>query len=80
MLTGIGGGMVRDVLAAEAPSVLRGQVYAVAALAGATVVVVGRQLALPTAVVAIAGAILCFGIRFIAIRRGWQLPVARQRE
>ena len=33
MLTGIGGGMVRDVLVAEVPTVLRAEVYAVAALA-----------------------------------------------
>ena len=80
MLTGIGGGIVRDVLVAEVPAVLRGDVYAVAALAGAAVVVVGRVLLLPSALVAIAGAIVCFGLRFVAIRRGWQLPVARQDE
>jgi uncharacterized membrane protein YeiH len=80
MLTGIGGGMVRDVLSAEAPSVLRGDVYAVAALAGASVVVVGRMLHLPSTPVSIVGAILCFGLRFMAIRRGWQLPVAHRRE
>jgi uncharacterized membrane protein YeiH len=80
MLTGIGGGMVRDVLVAEVPAVLRGDVYAVAALAGAAAVVVGRLLQFPSAVVAIAGATLCFALRLMAIRRGWQLPVARQRE
>lgn len=80
MLTGIGGGMVRDVLAAEVPSVLRADVYAVAALAGAAVVVVGRMLQFPSIAVAILGAVLCFGLRFAAIRRGWQLPVAQPRE
>jgi uncharacterized membrane protein YeiH len=80
MLTGIGGGMVRDVLVAEVPAVLRGDVYAVAALAGAAMVVVGRLLQFPSTVVVIAGATLCFGLRFMAIRHGWQLPVARQRE
>ena len=80
MLTGIGGGMLRDVLVSEVPAVLRGDVYAVAALAGGVVVVVGRMLGMPSAAVTIAGAAVCFGIRFIAIRRGWQLPVARQRE
>jgi uncharacterized membrane protein YeiH len=80
MLTGIGGGMVRDVLAAEVPSVLRGDVYAVAALAGASVVVVGRLMHLPSAVATIVGAILCFGLRLMAIRRDWQLPVARRNE
>lgn len=76
MLTGIGGGMVRDVLSTEVPSVFRGELYAVAALTGAAVVVIGRMLNLPSAAVTIAGAIICFTLRFLAIRRSWQLPVA----
>jgi uncharacterized membrane protein YeiH len=76
VLTGIGGGMLRDVLVAQVPMVLRAELYAVAALAGAVVVVVGHVLNLPAAATAIAGAVLCFGIRLIAIRRGWHLPVA----
>ena len=80
MLTGIGGGMVRDVLAGEVPSVLRGDIYAVAALAGAGVVVVGHMLDLSSIPFAIAGALLCFSLRLVAIRRGWQLPGAQRRE
>ena len=80
MLTGIGGGMVRDVLAAEVPAVLRGDIYAVAALAGAAVVVVGRLFHFPSTAAAIVGAALCFALRFIALQRGWQLPVARRRD
>lgn len=76
MLTGIGGGMVRDMLAAEVPSVLRGDVYAIAAMAGAAVVVGGQLLHVQPAASAIAGAVLCFAIRMIAIRRNWQLPTA----
>jgi uncharacterized membrane protein YeiH len=76
MLTGIGGGMLRDVLVAQVPTVLRSELYAVAALVGASVVVVGQVLNFPPTAMAIAGAGLCFGIRFIAIRRGWRLPVA----
>ncbi|MBV9201631.1 MAG: trimeric intracellular cation channel family protein [Alphaproteobacteria bacterium] len=76
MLTGIGGGMIRDVLVAEIPIVLRADLYAVAALAGAAVVVIGAALRLPPTAVTIAGAVLCFGLRFVAIRRGWHLPVA----
>ena len=68
--------MLRDVLTAQIPAVLRAELYAVAALAGAVVVVVGHELNFPPTAVAIAGAALCFGIRFIAIRRGWRLPVA----
>jgi len=76
MLTGIGGGMVRDVLVREIPTVLRTELYAVAALIGAVVVVVGRMLHVPSVAAATAGAVLCFGLRFIAMRRGWQLPIA----
>jgi uncharacterized membrane protein YeiH len=76
MLTGIGGGMVRDVLVGEIPTVLRTELYAVAALVGAAVMVIGQMLRLATPVAATAGAVLCFGLRFIAMRRGWQLPTA----
>lgn len=80
MVTGIGGGMLRDVLVAQIPTVLRSELYAVAALAGAAVVVVGQVLALPSAVVAVAGAALCIGLRLVALRRGWGLPVAAARD
>jgi len=77
MLTGIGGGIVRDVLVREIPTVLRTELYAVAALIGAAVVVIGRMLHVPSFAAASAGAVLCFGLRFMAMRRGWQLPIAR---
>ena len=77
MLTGIGGGIVRDVLVSEIPMVLRRELYAVAALLGAAVVVVAHRLGVPSAESAMAGALLCFVIRFTAMRRGWQLPTAQ---
>ena len=76
VLTGIGGGMVRDILLARIPSVLWAELYAVAAFAGATVVVIGSLLNLPSGPVTIAAAVLCFGLRYGAIRRGWRLPTA----
>jgi uncharacterized membrane protein YeiH len=76
MLTGIGGGMMRDLLVREIPVVLRADLYAVAALAGAAVVVGGDLLHCPLLPTTITGALLCFVIRLIAIRRGWNLPVA----
>jgi uncharacterized membrane protein YeiH len=79
MLTGIGGGMVRDLLVAEVPTILHAELYAVAALAGAAVVIGGHLLQLPSLPVAIIGAALCFGLRLVAIRRRWALPVARDR-
>jgi uncharacterized membrane protein YeiH len=76
MLTGIGGGITRDVLLAEVPQVLRSDLYAVAALAGASIVVFGDVLGLSYGISALAGGALCFGLRFMAIRHGWHLPVA----
>jgi uncharacterized membrane protein YeiH len=80
MLTGIGGGMARDILLAEIPIVLRSEVYAVAALAGSTTVVIGTALRLPSSAVIGTGGILCFGLRLLAIYRGWRLPTSREVE
>lgn len=80
MLTGIGGGVLRDVLVSEVPVVFRKDIYAVAALAGASVVVVGSEWRWPPQPVAVAGALLCFGIRMMAIYRQWRFPTARATE
>lgn len=77
MLTGVGGGMIRDVLVAQVPTVLKAELYAIAALAGAGVVVLGTALSLPLAWVIGAGIAACTGLRLFAIRRGWKLPVAQ---
>ena len=76
MLSGIGGGMLRDVLVAEIPTVLRSDLYAVAALGGAIVVVIGEHLGIPASAAAIVGAAICFCLRLLAIHRGWHLPSA----
>ncbi len=78
MVTGVGGGMGRDVLVAEIPTVLRADIYAVAALAGAGVVVIGQLLHITATATTIVGALLCFGLRLMAIHHGWQLPLARR--
>ncbi|NII75333.1 putative membrane protein YeiH [Dyella sp. SG562] len=76
MLTGVGGGILRDVLVTQIPTVLRADLYAVAALAGAAIVVAGDLLQVPPTVSTLAGAAVCFGLRFMAIRHGWHLPRA----
>lgn len=76
MLTGIGGGIVRDLLINQIPTVLRSELYAIAALAGSSVVVAGHFANIPPILSVTAGAVLCFGIRIFAIRRRWNLPVA----
>lgn len=77
MVTGVGGGMVRDVLTAEIPIVLRADIYAVAALAGSAVVAGGHALDMPVVFTMPPGAALCFFLRMMAIYRGWHLPLAR---
>lgn len=76
MLTGIGGGMLRDILVNQIPSVLRADLYALAALAGAVVVVAGNVLGLHPVIPAVVGGLLCFALRFMAIHYGWHLPAA----
>jgi uncharacterized membrane protein YeiH len=80
MLTGIGGGMARDILLAEIPLVLRSELYAIAGLAGATIVVLGDRLHLSSTLATVTGAALCFSLRVVAVRRGWHLPIAGRGE
>jgi len=76
MVTGIGGGMLRDLLASRVPVIFRGELYAIPALAGAVVVVVGVHH-VPLVVVALVGGGLCTSWRLLAIWRHWQAPVPR---
>lgn len=76
MLTGIGGGMLRDVLVNETPAVLKSELYAIAALAAGLVVVLGYVLWLPWSLTLLLGAGLCFFLRMMAIHRGWRLPTS----
>jgi uncharacterized membrane protein YeiH len=76
MVTGIGGGMLRDLLTGRVPTVFRGELYATPALTGAVVVVAGTHLDVRMWVVALVGGGLCTGWRLLAIWRHWQAPVA----
>jgi uncharacterized membrane protein YeiH len=76
MLTGIGGGMLRDVLVTEIPVVLRADLYALAALAGAIVVTAGHVLQISPIATTIIGGVLCFALRYMAIRHGWRVPTS----
>ena len=73
-ITGVGGGTVRDVLLAQVPTVLRSDVYASAALAGAAVMVVAIRMKCPKPLAAVSGAIVCFTLRIISVRQHWNLP------
>lgn len=77
MLTGIGGGMLRDVLVMQIPAVLRSDLYALAALVGAAIVVGGHVLNIHAVATTVVGGLACFALRYMAIRHGWHLPSAR---
>src|SRR5437762_2795157 len=76
-VTATAGGIVRDLLVARTPVVLRSELYAVAALLGAGVVVLGPAIGASRAVAAGAGAVLCMALRLIAVRLHWNLPRSR---
>jgi uncharacterized membrane protein YeiH len=77
MLTGIGGGLARDLLTGEIPVVLRREIYALAALVGATAVVIGFTLGVPGTPLLVSGAVLTWVIRVLALYRRWHAPTPR---
>lgn len=75
MMTGVAGGMIRDVLAGEIPLILRREIYATASLAGAVAYAV-LSVWCPDAPCAIVPAMLVtLGLRLAAIRWNLSLPV-----
>ena len=77
MVTGIGGGMARDLLAGRVPVVFSGELYATPALLGASWAVLADALGQPEVVVAIPAVVICFGLRVLALWRGWQAPLPK---
>ncbi len=77
MVTAIGGGMMRDVLAGHVPVVFEGNLYATPALSGAVVAVLLDRTDLPVMVVAAAGFSTCLVWRLMALVRGWSAPLPR---
>jgi uncharacterized membrane protein YeiH len=78
-VTGIGGGMLRDILAGDVPTVLRADLYALAALAGAAIVSLGQLLGFGPRYPMLLGAAVCVFLRIMAIYHGWRVTVARWR-
>jgi uncharacterized membrane protein YeiH len=74
VITGVGGGTIRDVLIRRVPSVLSSGLYAVPALIGAAVTVVGGELGLDGVATSIGAAVLCFGVRMVGVRYDLNAP------
>lgn len=66
--------VLRDVLAQRRPLILVGQIYALAALAGAAAVAVLDEISAPAQLTRWLGVAIVVVIRIVAIRRQWSLP------
>lgn len=72
----VGGGVLRDILVAEVPLLLRRDLYAVPALLGSAVVVIVSAAGGSGDVGLLAGTVAATGLRLAAVWRGWNFPVA----
>ena len=67
-ITAVGGGTLRDVLIREIPAVLSSGLYAIPALVGALVLVVGDARGVASVPAAVSGAVVCFVILMAGLR------------
>ncbi|WP_189334231.1 trimeric intracellular cation channel family protein [Actinoplanes ianthinogenes] len=76
--TGVGGGLLRDVIARETPALVQvnTDLYAIPAMLGAAAVTVAHRLELPMSVAAPAAAAFVFAFRVVAMVRHWTAPRA----
>lgn len=75
MVTGIGGGIIRDVLAGNTPYIFVKHFYACASLIGAVVCIALWRMAFPAIAIAL-GALVVFVLRILAAHFHWSLPKA----
>jgi len=74
VLTGTFGGLIRDVLTAQVPLILRSEVYATASLLGAVAYVLLSEISRDAVVVVALPILATFLLRLAAVYRGWSLP------
>jgi uncharacterized membrane protein YeiH len=75
-VTGVGGGVIRDVLSAEVPFVLRrGNLYASAVILGIAVYLFLESIGVPRQAASLTGMALIAALRLAAIRWELELPV-----
>ncbi len=80
MVTGIGGGILRDMLVTRTPLVLQREIYAVAALAGGLVVVACDWIDIGALPGMLAGAVICVALRLLGLYRQWTLALPQRNE
>jgi len=75
-ITAIGGGMLRDVLLSEVPTVLRHELYAIPALLGAGVLVVAQSNGAVSPLFPVLAAAVCISVRIAGLKYGINVPSA----
>jgi uncharacterized membrane protein YeiH len=76
-ITGVAGGVLRDVLCAEVPLILRRDIYATAAIVGASLYLMVQEIGYGQPIATLIGMATVALLRFIAIQRRLRLPVFR---
>ena len=79
-VTAVGGGVARDVLLNRVPIILRKEIYALAAVAGAALQAIGESLQWRLAATPWSAVAVCVAIRLLALRYGWGLPIAGRKD
>jgi len=80
LVTAVGGGVMRDLMLNRVPVILQKEIYALAALVGAGIQVLGQRLGWQVAVTPWFAASVCVALRLLALRYSWSLPVVRGRD
>ena len=76
-MTGVAGGVLRDVITAQVPLILRRDIYATAAIVGVALYLLLQALGLQRSWAFGAGMVVVVALRLLAIRWGLQLPIFR---
>jgi len=79
-MTGVAGGVLRDVITAQVPLILRRDIYASAAIVGVVLYLLLQAFGLQRSRAFAAGMIVVVALRLLAIRWGLQLPIFRMPE
>lgn len=79
-MTGVAGGVLRDVITAQVPLILRRDIYATAAIVGIALYLLLQAFGLQRSAAFGAGMAMVIVLRLLAIRWGLQLPIFRRSE
>lgn len=74
VITGVGGGVIRDLFATETPGIFKKHIYAIASIAGVLIIALAFRTGLPEQLSLIAGFVSIVLLRAFAVKFHWNLP------